>query len=331
MPGFRALLRQHRTAAGLSQESLAERARMSVEGVSALERGYRQTPQRQTVAALADALALDGDARRAFEASAQRADAEPLAEPSEDARLPIALSAFIGRESEIAEITALLRESRLVTIVGSGGVGKTQTALRVASELRGSGIFGARFVGLASLDASGSVVGAIASALGVQEQTGRSLEHALLAYLRNKNLALVLDNCEHVIAGAAAAAAALLAGCPRLRVLATSRERLRVGGERTYRLRSLDVDAAIVLFADRARGIDHRFEAHRREPIGRRGDLPAFGRHSTSDRAGGGASESPIGKGARRPARRSFPNPHRRRPHGAPAPADDARDDRLEL
>ena len=100
-------------------------------------------------------------------------------------------------------------------IVGSGGVGKTQTALRVASGLRGSGIFGARFVGLASLDASGSVVGAIASALGVQEQTGRSLEHALLAYLRNKNLALVLDNCEHVAAGAAAAAAALLAGCPR--------------------------------------------------------------------------------------------------------------------
>lgn len=260
MSRFGALLRQHRTAAGLSQESLAERARMSVEGVSALERGYRQTPQRQTVEALADALALSNDVRRAFEAHAQRADPEPLAEPSGEVRLPVALSAFIGRESEIAEITAVVRESRLVTIVGSAGVGKTQTALRVASGLRGSGIFGARFVGLASLDASGSVVGAIASALGVQEQTGRPLEHALLAYLRNKNLALVLDNCEHVIAGAAAAAAALLAGCPRLRVLATSRERLRVGGERTYRLRSLGVDAAVVLFADRARGVDHRFE-----------------------------------------------------------------------
>ena len=260
MSRFGALLRQHRTAAGLSQESLAERARMSVEGVSALERGYRQTPQRQTVAALADALALSDDARRSFEANAQRADAGPLAEPADEARLPVALSAFIGRDAEIAEITALLRENRLVTIVGSGGVGKTQTALRVASQLRGSGIFGARFVGLASLDASGSVVGAIASALGVQEQTGRSLEHALLAYLRNKNLGLVLDNCEHVIAGAAAAAASLLAGCPRLRVLATSRERLRLGGERAYRLPSLGVNEAVVLFADRARGIDHRFE-----------------------------------------------------------------------
>ena len=262
MSRFGALLRQHRTAAGLSQESLAERARMSVEGVSALERGYRQTPQRQTVVALAEALALSDDARRAFEANAQRADAEPLVEPSDEARLPVALSSFIGRADEIAEITGLLREWRLVTIVGSGGVGKTQTALRVASGLRGSGIFGARFVGLASLDAAGSVVGAIAAALGVQEQTGRSLEHALLAYLRNKNLALVLDNCEHVAAGAAAAAASLLAGCPRLRVLATSRERLKVNGERTYRLPPLDANAAVMLFADRARGIDHRFEVN---------------------------------------------------------------------
>ena len=157
MSRFGALLRQHRTTAGLSQESLAERARMSVEGVSALERGYRQTPQRQTVTALADALDLAGDARRAFEASTQRTETEPLAEPSDEARLPVALSAFIGRQDEIAEISALLRENRLVTLVGSGGVGKTQTALRVAGDLRGSGIFGARFVGLASLDSSGAV------------------------------------------------------------------------------------------------------------------------------------------------------------------------------
>src|SRR5262249_19219438 len=150
------------TAAGLSQESLAERARMSVEGVSALERGYRQTPQRQTIAALADALALSEDVRRAFEVSAQRADVEPPAEPADETRLPIALSAFIGRENEIAEITALVRENRLVTIVGSGGVGKTQTALNVASAMRGSGIFGTRFVALASLDASDSVLSAIA-------------------------------------------------------------------------------------------------------------------------------------------------------------------------
>jgi len=259
MSRFGALLRQHRTAAGLSQESLAERARMSVEGVSALERGYRQTPQRQTVTALADALDLAGDARCEFEASAQRAETEPLAEPSYEARLPAALSAFIGRTDEVAAISALLRENRLVTLVGSGGVGKTQTALCVAGDLRGSGIFSARFVGLASLDASGRVVAAIASALGVQEQTGRSLEHALLAHLRNKNLALVLDNCEHVIDGAAAAAAALLAGCPRLRVLATSREPLKVSGERIFRLPSLRMDEAVALFADRARAVDHLF------------------------------------------------------------------------
>ena len=146
--------------------------------------------------------------------------------------MPIALAAFIGRKDEIAEISALLRENRSVTLVGSGGVGKTQTALRVAGDLRGSGIFGDPLRRVASLDSSGAVVAAIASALGVQEQTGGSFEHALIAHLRNKNLALVLDNCEHVIDGAAAAAAALLAGCPRLRVLATSREPLKVSGER---------------------------------------------------------------------------------------------------
>ncbi|MGC2361917.1 MAG: helix-turn-helix domain-containing protein [Candidatus Cybelea sp.] len=259
MSRFGALLRQHRTTAGLSQESLAERARMSVEGVSALERGYRQTPQRQTVTALADALDLAGDARRAFEASTQRTETEPLAEPSDEARLPVALSTFIGRQDEIAEISALLRENRLVTLVGSGGVGKTQTALRVAGDLRGSGIFGARFVGLASLDSSGAVIAAIASALNVQEETGRSLEHVLIAHLRNKNLALVLDNCEHVIDGAAAAAAVLLAGCPRLRVLATSREPLKVSGERIFRLPSLRIDEAVALFIDRARAVDHSF------------------------------------------------------------------------
>ncbi len=111
MSRFGALLRQHRTAAGLSQESLAERARMSVEGISALERGYRQTPQRQTVTALAEALDLTGDARYEFEARAQRAEPEALAEPSYEVRLPAALSAFIGRVDEVAGISALPRKS----------------------------------------------------------------------------------------------------------------------------------------------------------------------------------------------------------------------------
>ncbi|HEX4014379.1 MAG TPA: helix-turn-helix domain-containing protein [Candidatus Cybelea sp.] len=259
MSSFAALLRRHRAAAGLSQERLAERAQMSVEGVSALERGYRQRPQRQTVAALAAALDLSGESLEAFETSAARPNSEPSAEAAGEASIPLALSNFIGREDDIAAIATLLRESRIVTIVGSGGVGKTQTALRVVGGLRASGIFGARFVGLASLDRADSVIASIASAVGVQEQTGRSLESALCAYLRNKNLALVLDNCEHVIGAAAAAAAALLAECPRLRVLATSRERLNIGGERTYRLAPLSLDDAVVLFADRANCVDHHF------------------------------------------------------------------------
>ncbi len=259
MSSFGALLRQYRLVAGLSQETLAERARMSVEGVSALERGYRRNPQRQTVAALGSALGLSAEALREFAAVAQP-DCEPIvAHATGEARLPIALSTFIGRRDEIEEISAMLRAHRLVTIVGSGGVGKTQTALRAASGLRGSGIFGTRFVGLASLHASASVLAAIASVLGIQEQTGRSLEHAVLTYLRKKNLALVLDNCEHVVEGARAAVAELLHGCPRLHVLATSRESLKVDGERTYRLPSMRPTEALALFVDRARAIDHSF------------------------------------------------------------------------
>lgn len=268
MSRFGLLLRQHRLAAGLSQESLAERAGLSVEGVSALERGYRERPQRQSIAALATALALTGDELREFEAGAQRIDDLGAPRVLEETRFPISLSAFIGREDEIAEVTTLLKGNKLVTVIGSAGIGKTQTALRVATGLRGSGIFGSRFVDLATLDAGGSALSAIASALGVQEQSGRSLPHAVIAYLRNKNVALVIDNCEHVIGSAAGVVAELLAGCPRLHVLATSREPLKVSGERTYRLPSLPMADAIALFADRARAVNHRFAvSEENEPL----------------------------------------------------------------
>ncbi|HMF29748.1 MAG TPA: helix-turn-helix domain-containing protein, partial [Candidatus Cybelea sp.] len=259
MSQFGSLLRRHRLAAGLSQEALAEGAQMSVEGLSALERGYRQRPQRQTIVALADALRLTDDALREFQASVEQKPEIVIDESADESRLPIALATFIGREKELAEIGELLRSSRLVTVTGSGGIGKTQTAVRVARALRGTGIFGARLVSLAALDTTGPVVAAVASALGVQEQTGRSLAGALLAHLRNKNLLLILDNCEHVIEDAAAAAAELLGGCARLRILATSRQPLQIDGERTYRLPSLQETEAVALFSDRARAVNHGF------------------------------------------------------------------------
>ena len=279
------LLRHYRLAAGLSQEALAERARMSTNGIGALERGYRRTPQRETLALLVNALALSDEQRGELEAAAthsgsrRRLGGGPFPEsPWPDTgvtNLPLSLTSFVGREVELDEVARLVREHRLVTLTGAGGIGKTQTALQVGTALSETGETAVCFVALAPVGDPALVVAAIASTLGVQEVPDRPLLETLIAYLKNKALLLILDNCEHVITEAAIVAGALLAGCPRFAILATSREPLRTAGEYTYRLPSLSVPTpeaarrlsaaealsfgAIVLFNDRARAVDHRF------------------------------------------------------------------------
>ncbi|MGA8535254.1 MAG: helix-turn-helix domain-containing protein [Candidatus Tumulicola sp.] len=283
LPPFGMLLRRHRLSAGLSQEALAERARMSTNGIGALERGYRRTPQRETLALLAAALTLDGDDLRQFQAAAvrsgtaSRAPASVMTGPwpsTPSPELPVALTSFVGRKAEFDEIGSLVRDHRLVTITGTGGVGKTQIALRVGAELAESE--GALcFVSLAPVHSPSSIVTAIASALGVQEVPERPLLETLVAYLRSRTVLLLLDNCEHVISEAANVAEGLLRGCVHLRILATSREPLKAGGEYAYRLPSLRIPSfeaaprlgasdavgygAIALFLDRARAVDHSF------------------------------------------------------------------------
>jgi predicted ATPase/transcriptional regulator with XRE-family HTH domain len=283
VPTFGALLRQYRLAAGLSQEALAERARVSVNGISALERGYRRTPQHETLALLAGALALDVEQRREFEGAAVRSGTMRRATsvtvgpwPSvHGTNLPLALKSFVGREAELDAIASLVRDHRLVTIAGAGGLGKTQTALQVGRVMSDGGDGAVCLVAFAPIAQASLVFAAIASALGVQEALNRPLLETVLAYLKNKTLLLILDNCEHVIDQAAIVAEAVLGGCPRVRILATSRESLRAPGEYTYRLPPLRVPsaegarrleaanaseyAAIVLFNDRARASDHRF------------------------------------------------------------------------
>jgi predicted ATPase/DNA-binding XRE family transcriptional regulator len=280
---FGALLRGYRLAAGLSQQTLAERARMSTQGVGALERGDRRTPQRETLALLAGALGLSDDQRRAFEDAAKRAAvvrrssslSVGLWPDTTIASLPFALTSFVGREAELAEITALVREHRMVTLTGAGGVGKTQTALHVATALSDAGDDGVCFIALAPVGDPSLVVSTIASTLGVQEAPTRQLLETLIAYLKNRALLLILDNCEHVIAQASILAEILLGNCPRVRILSTSREPLKAAGEYSYRLPSLSspspgaarniraTDAvafgAIALFADRAKAAEHRF------------------------------------------------------------------------
>jgi predicted ATPase len=258
---------------------------MSANGISALERGIRRTPQRETLTLLANALGLTGEARRDFEAAAkQRVPRSPVADSvffnggesrSENHNLPLQLSSFIGREHAIDEISGLTKTHRLVTITGSGGIGKTRTALAVGRELLDWLTDGVWLVELAPLTDAAAVASTLALAVGIQESPDRPLLETLLAHLKNKALLIVLDNCDHVIAEAAALGESLLRGCPQLRLLVTSRESLRIAGEQVYRLPSLTYPssrdgarltasqggdyAALVLFTQRAQAKDNRF------------------------------------------------------------------------
>jgi predicted ATPase/DNA-binding XRE family transcriptional regulator len=266
---FGTLLRRYRIAAGLSQEELAERARLSFHGISALERGYRRSPLPDTLALLADALALDDEQRAALETAAARSTLPrrrsenvllgsdlAAAVPSQ---VPLSLTSFIGRAMELQEIAALAQGNRLVTISGAGGIGKTQTALRAAAMLADCKKLAVHFAGLATVGEAPAVIAAIASALGLQEESSRPSLQRVLAECRNRSVLLILDNCEHVLPQAASVVETLLQNCPDLRILAISREPLKARGERTYCLRSLNADDACKLFADRARAVDHRF------------------------------------------------------------------------
>jgi len=168
------------------------------------------------------------------------ADFPPLYSP-EAARhnLPLALSSFIGREREQGEVMAMMAEARLVTLMGSGGSGKTRLALAVAGDLVDHFPEGVWLAELAALGDPALIPGVVAQAVDTRESHARTPLEALIHHLRRRQVLLVLDNCEHLIGACASLAAALLRACPGLQILATSREPLGVTGERRYRVPSL--------------------------------------------------------------------------------------------
>ena len=153
--------------------------------------------------------------------------------------LPIQLTSFVGRMQEIAEVKGLLSKTRLLTLTGGGGSGKTRLGLQVAADLLEQYPDGVWLVELASLSDPALVPQTVASTLGVPEQPGQLLRETLVAHLRSKSLLLLLDNCEHLLAACRGLAGALLRACPKLQILATSRETLGVDGELTYPVPSL--------------------------------------------------------------------------------------------
>ncbi len=249
---------------------------MSAGGISFLERGVRRAPYRDTVALLATGLGLSPDERRLLEGAAHRAPqprkrrAAPSSvtlEPAAAHNLPIELTSFIGREGDVAKLRGLLETSRLVTVVGSGGAGKTRTALRVAEALIGTVDAGVWFVDLAPLADGSSLPGTVASVIGAPGAGNRPTLESLIGFAGRRDPIVVLDNCEHVLDDAARLCEELLRAGQRVRILATSREPLKAAGERVYRLPALPHEDAVALFATRAEAADHRFNLSEHAPV----------------------------------------------------------------
>jgi predicted ATPase/DNA-binding SARP family transcriptional activator len=194
---------------------------------SVLERELATEPSTATRDAYAHALAVEVQAQPV-----------PPPQPSHT-NLPVPLTSFVGRERELAELKRLLSSTRLLTLAGPGGTGKTRLALQLAGEVQETFAAGAWLVELAALSDPTLVTPTIAATLGVREQPGRPLLNALLDYVRQKTMLLLLDNCEHLIESCAQLANSLLRVAPGLTIVASSREVLGMTGETVYRVPSL--------------------------------------------------------------------------------------------
>ncbi len=273
---FGQLLREYRRKAGLTQEALARRTDLSVDAIAGLERGRRSVPHVETLRRLVEGLQLSSSERDELVHAA-----DPSARPSAPPRqirsnVPVALSRFVGRAHALAALQQLLTaqepRTRLLTLVGPGGIGKTRLALEVARSLVDTAAVqrfpdGIWLADLSGLDDPALIPSQVAGAIEIEGVTAGLTLDGLRRFLSARRLLLVLDNCEHLVDGCARLVDALLRAGPELTVLTTSREALGSPGEVVWPVTPLSVgDAehllaseAGQLFVERARAVQPEF------------------------------------------------------------------------
>jgi predicted ATPase/transcriptional regulator with XRE-family HTH domain len=268
------LIRRYRQAIGLSQEELAERVvpALGHNTISDVERG-RTRPHRHTLDALATALGLDEQQRAELLLSWRTSGETGTSEPRPHHNLPAQSTSLVGRQRELAATSARLRAPgvRLLTLTGTGGIGKTRLALQTAMNVLEEYADGVFFISLVDVDDQLLVVRAVAQAVGVPD-AGGNLRETLLDFLQDKHMLLVLDNCEHLLKSAGLIAE-LLAEASRLKILVTSREPLHLSGEQMLEVPPLQLPTRSVaelaelrnyegvrLFIERAHSVKTDFE-----------------------------------------------------------------------
>ncbi len=269
-------LRQERRVLDLTQETFADQVGIARITLRKIENGELK-PSHELALLLVEKIGIPEAERPAWLAFARgqgdlpvRPANPPPARPRTN--LPAALTTFIGRQKEQAAVIHLIERHRLVTLTGSGGVGKTRLSLQAASNLLADYPLGVWLVELAPLNDPALVPQAVCAALGVKPEGNTTSLAALTNYLHSKKILLVLDNCEHLISACAQLCDSLLRACPELRILASSREALRIFGEQVYRVPSLSLpnsksilkiiqsSEAVMLFVERAAASRPEFE-----------------------------------------------------------------------
>jgi predicted ATPase/DNA-binding XRE family transcriptional regulator len=245
-------LKRRRKAAGLTQEQLAQQISCSMSALRKIEAEERR-PSAQIIGQLANVFKIPPGEQATFLKFARgNWEAAPAGVMEEDApwhtsivsprsNLPVFLTSFIGREKEQAEVLKLIHKYRLVTLVGAGGVGKTRLSLKVGAYVLKEFINGVWLVELAPILDPLLILRTIAVVIGLHDAPQRPLIAMLSDYLREKQILILLDNCEHLLDACAQLADALLKHCPGLKILATSREALGILGEAVYHVPSLEL------------------------------------------------------------------------------------------